>query len=279
MSASVRVEIGPAPGSSALAWLAAARQTIEIARARTDLGVPLDVLAGFERYLDLWAAEMTGDVFCWAGDIDPSLLRHLAAHWARLVNLARDGASGSGLAPADPEGEAFFSALAVGMADALTRADDAERFAAKFEEVVPDFEELRPRERPVATSAATRVLLVDDNPDIRLLVRIGLESDGGFEVVGEACDGAEAIDAARASCPDAVLLDLAMPVLDGFQALPLIKAACPSCRVVVFSANDSHSARDRVEEAGAAAFLRKDAAIAEVAAALRPPEPDPATGR
>lgn len=272
MSASVRVEIGPAPGSSALAWLVAARQTIATARARADLGVPLDVLDGFERYVDLWAAEMSGEVFCWAGDIDPALLRHLAAHWARLVNLARE--SGSGLAPADPEGEAFFSALALGMADALTRADDAERFAAKFEEVVPDFEELRPRPRSTATSTTTRVLLVDDNPDIRLLVRIGLESDGGFEVVGEACDGAEAVEAVRATCPDAVLLDLAMPVLDGFQALPLLKAACPTARVVVFSANDSYSARDRVEEAGAAAFLRKDAAIAEVAAALRPPELD-----
>lgn len=266
MPATVRVDIGPAPGRSARVWLAAAQETIATVRSRPELGVPLDVLAGFDLYLGLWSGAMQEEVFRWTGEVDPGLLRHLAANWARLANLAREADGGSGIRPADAEGEAFFSALATGMADALARADDAERFAAKFEEVIPDFVEVH---APVAITT-TRVLLVDDNPDIRLLLRIGLETSGGLEVVGEACDGAEALQAVEATCPDAVLLDLAMPVMDGFQALPLLRAACPSARIVVFSANDSTDARRRVHEGGATAFLRKDAAIADVVAALRP---------
>jgi CheY-like chemotaxis protein len=268
---SVRVEIGPAPGPAARAWLDAAVRTIETVRSRPDLGVPADVLAGFDRYLGLWGEAMQDEVFAWSGEVEVALLRHLAAHWARLAAMARDG-SGSGLVPAAPEGEAFFLALATGMADALARADDAERFAPKFTEVVPDFEDVR--QPPPAGDAGTtevrgRVLLVDDNADIRLLVRIGIETSGELEVVGEACDGREAVAAVEAGCPDAVLLDLAMPVMDGFEALPLIRQACPSCRIVVFSANDAAGARERVESAGADAFLRKDAAIAEVIATLR----------
>ncbi|HVF33420.1 MAG TPA: response regulator transcription factor [Acidimicrobiales bacterium] len=272
MATSVRVEIGPVPGASARAWLVGAQQTMATVRARSDLGIPSDVLGGFDQYLGLWTGESGGDEFHWSGVVDPDLLRHLAAHWARVATMARDEASGSGLLPADPAGEAFFSALVAGMGDALARADDAERFAPKFEEVVPDFEEVRPAGDRM--SNRTRVLLVDDNPDIRMLIRIGLENSGQFDVVGEARDGAEAVDAVARSCPDAVLLDLAMPVMDGFEALPRIKATCPACRVVVFSANHAGASRGRVEEAGGDAFLRKDAAIADVIQALRAGRPD-----
>jgi CheY-like chemotaxis protein len=267
--ATVSVSIGPAPGASARAWLVAAQQTIATVRSRPDLAVPEDVLAAFDRYLDLWSQEMDGDEFRWTGAVDPRVLRRLASHWARLVSLARESDSGSGLLPADPEGEAFFDALALGMADALGRADDAEAFAAKFEEVVPDFDGRTRAPSDEPGDDTIRVLLVDDNPDIRLLVRIGVEASGGLEIAAEAADGQLAVDAVTAGCPDVVLLDLSMPVMDGFAALPLIKARCPECRVVVFSADDSPSARRAVSEAGADAFLRKDAAIATVVAELR----------
>ena len=269
MPAYVRVVIGPVPGRSARAWLAAAQRTIDTVRNRPALGVPEDVVDGFDLYLTLWGAAMQGNEFRWEGDVDPALLRHLAAHWARLATLARDESADAGLAPADPEGEAFFAALAAGMADALGRADDAEAFAAKFEEVVPAFDSTTGGSGSDAPAATVRVLLVDDNPDIRLLVRIGLESSGGFSVVGEACDGREAVEEVAALCPEAVLLDLSMPVMDGFEALPLIRQRCPGARVVVFSANDGGAVRERVLAEGAVAFLRKDAAIADVAAALR----------
>jgi CheY-like chemotaxis protein len=265
--ADVSVCIGPVSAPSGRAWLAAATETLAEARRR-DLGVPPDVLDAFDHYLDLWARELDGEVFQWTGTIDALVLRRLASQWARLAAMARDDPAASGLRPAAPEGGAFFDALAVGLADALARADDRERFAPKFEEVVPDFDG-GPHSAASADAGTRRVLLVDDNPDIRLLVRIGLESSGGFEVVGEACDGQEAVDAFDRGCPDVVLLDLAMPVMDGFEALPRLKRRCPECRVVVYSASDSPSHRSRIAEAGGDGYLRKDAAIADVVEALR----------
>lgn len=259
--------IGPTSGPSARAWAASARQTIATVRRRPDLGVPDDVVRAFEHYLALWADGMAGEEFAWSGEIDPNVLRHLAAHWARLAMLARERPEQSGLHAAEPEGEEFFEALSAGIADALSRADDVECFAPKFEEVVPAF--FRKPPDAAAGPAVCRVLLVDDNADIRLLVRMGLESTEGFEVFGEAADGREALDAVDADCPDAILLDLAMPVMDGFEALPLLRARCPRSRVVVFSASDTRATRARVSLAGSSDFLPKGATIAEVVASLR----------
>ncbi len=265
----VSVSIGPTSGTSARAWLEEATRTIDRVRANPALGVPADVVADFDRYLAVWATAMEGDRFLWSGVVESETLRHLAAHWARLVTMARERPEESGIATARPEAAEFFDALALALADGLSRADDAERFAPKFEEVVPAFDAEGPSGATTESVAARRrVLLVDDNPDIRLLVRIGLESSGGFDVVGEACDGQEALDAVDRSCPDVVLLDLAMPVMDGFTALPLLKRRCPDMRVVVFSASDSASTRQRVTTGGCDAFLRKHAAIGDVVATL-----------
>lgn len=264
--------VGPASTSSARTWAAASRVTLETVKARPDLAVPAEVIAAFEEYLDLWEPEMAGDVFFWTGEVDAELLRHVAAHWARLVNLARDD-SEADIARADLGGQEFYDALATGFVEALAAADalTTEEFAPKFEEVVPDFV----ADRTIGAPASrVRVLLVDDHPDIRLLVRIGLEADGRFEVVGEATDGREAVDAVCAGergggCPDAVLLDLSMPVMDGMAALPLILDCCPEARVVVFSANDEPANRREAQRLGAAGFLPKGAAIADIAASLQ----------
>src|SRR5581483_5239619 len=82
---------------------------------------------------------------------------------------------------------------------------------------------------------AARVLVVDDSPDIRLLVCRSVESLPGVEVVGEAADGASAVAEAARLQPDLVLLDLAMPGMDGLEALPRIKAAVPGCEVIALS--------------------------------------------
>ena len=269
----VSMTVGPVPAASARTWAAASRRTLATVRERPDLDVPADVVEAFEAYLDQWEPQMSGAVFAWTGSVDADQLRHLAAHWARLVNLARDD-SETAITPADPEGQAFYDALAAGFAEALAAADPAtpEPFAPRFEEVVPPFTAAGSGAAEVRTRH--RVLLVDDHPDIRLLVRIGLEADGRFEVVGEAADGQEAIDALRpdseTGCPDAVLLDLAMPVMDGLEALPLILERCPATRVVVFSANDEPNNRREAERLGATGFLPKGAAISEIAASLLP---------
>lgn len=268
------IVVGPVSAASARTWAEASRRTLETVKTRPDLGVPADVVDAFEGYLDLWEPAMSGEVFTWMGEVDPDTLRHLAAHWARLVTLARDDSEGS-IAPADPEGQEFYDALAQGFAEGLAAADatSAEQFAPRFEAVVPDFVADRTAAE-AAPARRVRVLLVDDHPDIRLLVRIGLEADGRFDIVGEAADGQEAIDrldpVGEGGCVDAVLLDLAMPVMGGMEALPLILKRCPTTRVVVFSANDEPKNRREAAGLGAVGFLPKGAAIADIAAALHP---------
>lgn len=96
-----------------------------------------------------------------------------------------------------------------------------------------------------------RVLVVDDGPDVRLLVRRVLTRRPGFEIVGEAGDGLEAIAAAADLQPDIVLLDLAMPRLGGEEALPRIRAVAPRSMVAVFSAQVSDEICDRLRSIGA----------------------------
>jgi two-component system, NarL family, nitrate/nitrite response regulator NarL len=106
------------------------------------------------------------------------------------------------------------------------------------------------------SSDKVRILIIDDDQQFRTLVRLVLRRIDDFEVVGEAHDGHSGIEQTEELSPDVVLLDLMMPGMDGFQALPKIKAAQPSAAVVVLTALDS----DQVEEAvlvGAASFVEK----------------------
>ena len=105
-------------------------------------------------------------------------------------------------------------------------------------------------------SPKVRVLLVDDLPDIRLVMRLLLEADGRAEVVGEATDGAEAVRLAEELRPDAVVLDLRMPGMDGVAALPLIRNAAPGTVVVALSALPVGPMTDRAVDLGAT-YVRK----------------------
>jgi DNA-binding NarL/FixJ family response regulator len=86
---------------------------------------------------------------------------------------------------------------------------------------------------------ATRVLLVDDVVDVRRLLRTALRFRGGFEVVGEASDGAEAVRLAEELQPNVVVLDLGLPDIAGTELLTRIRELSPASRVVVFSGMDS----------------------------------------
>ncbi len=114
-----------------------------------------------------------------------------------------------------------------------------------------------------------RVLLCDDTRDIRLLLSLALELAGGFDVVGEAADGSEAIAQATAHQPDVVLLDLAMPVLDGLQALPQIRACAPDCLVVVLSGFGADAMGEEAVRLGAATYVQKGVNPTELAEQLR----------
>ena len=109
-----------------------------------------------------------------------------------------------------------------------------------------------------------KVLIVDDSRDLRDLLGIKVEMWGGYQVVGLAADGEEAVELARANQPDLVLLDLAMPKMDGLQALPLILDAVPGVRVVVLSGFDKGSMADRALEAGAHRYVEKGLSTREL---------------
>ena len=102
-----------------------------------------------------------------------------------------------------------------------------------------------------------RLLLVDDNPDLRFLVRTAVESRGGFEVVAEAGDGRTAVELARELQPDVVLLDLDMPSMGGVEALPLLREVAPDAKVVVLSSFRRDDYESQVQAGGATGFLEK----------------------
>src|SRR5205085_10100134 len=97
---------------------------------------------------------------------------------------------------------------------------------------------------------------VDDTPSLRMLTRLALD-DTGFEVVGEAGDGLAGVNIVKELRPDLVLLDLAMPVMDGLEALPLMRAAVPTTRAVILSGFDRRAMENQVIEAGADGYLQK----------------------
>lgn len=104
-----------------------------------------------------------------------------------------------------------------------------------------------------------RVLLVDDQALVRTGLRLVLEASGEVDVVGEAEDGAQGVEAAAALRPDVVLMDLRMPVMDGIEATTLITAADDAPKVVVLTTFDLDAHVDDALRAGASGFLLKDA--------------------
>jgi two-component system, NarL family, nitrate/nitrite response regulator NarL len=82
---------------------------------------------------------------------------------------------------------------------------------------------------------AIRVVIADDEADVRLLLRIQLEQEG-FEIVGEATDGRSAIECCDETQPDAVVLDLLMPGVNGFEAIPVLRRRHPGVAIVAYTA-------------------------------------------
>lgn len=114
-----------------------------------------------------------------------------------------------------------------------------------------------------------RLLIVDDHPVVRAGLRGMFETDAGFVVVGEATDGAQAVEQVRATRPDLVLMDLQMPVLDGVGAIARIRQLGDPPPVLVLTTYDSDNQILRAVEAGAAGYLLKDAPRETLFAAVR----------
>ncbi|HVK29066.1 MAG TPA: PAS domain S-box protein [Nocardioides sp.] len=109
-----------------------------------------------------------------------------------------------------------------------------------------------------------RVVLVDDSPELRTLIRVRLQASGLFDVVGEGGDGGEALMLAHEHAPDLMLLDTSMPVLDGLEALPLVLAVSPTTKVVVFTGFEGRGLAERARHLGATDFIEKSIPIEQL---------------
>jgi DNA-binding NarL/FixJ family response regulator len=111
------------------------------------------------------------------------------------------------------------------------------------------------------------VLVADDAEEIRALLRVVLEFDSRLEIVGEAADGAEAVALAEALQPNVVVLDVAMPVMDGVQAIPEIRRLSPATRIVVLTGFDEKVGNEAMA-AGAHAYVHKSSDLTTLADTL-----------
>jgi len=114
-----------------------------------------------------------------------------------------------------------------------------------------------------------RTLIVDDHALFRRGLEIVLITEPDIEVVGEASDGAEAVEKASESLPDVVLMDVRMPRSGGIEACRAIKEVAPSARIVILTMSDEEEDLFDAIKAGASGYLLKDIPLDEVAEAVR----------
>jgi DNA-binding NarL/FixJ family response regulator len=119
-----------------------------------------------------------------------------------------------------------------------------------------------------APAEPVSVLIADDQRLVRTGFRVILASEPGIDVVGEAANGVEAVDLARSRQPDVVLMDIRMPLLDGFEATRKVLAVSRS-RVLILTTFDSDEYVYEALRAGASGFLLKDAPADQLITAVR----------
>jgi len=103
-----------------------------------------------------------------------------------------------------------------------------------------------------------RILIVDDLPQMRKLIRAYLEEEREFSVCGEAIDGLDAIDKAQSLKPDLIILDASMPRLNGIEAAPKLKKLLPETRIILFTFHESMMHGFDAGQIGVDAIIRKD---------------------
>nr|WP_205111568.1 response regulator transcription factor [Subtercola frigoramans] len=114
-----------------------------------------------------------------------------------------------------------------------------------------------------------RIVLVDDQPLLRLGFRLVLDAEPGFEVVGEAEDGTSGIAVATELLPDVILMDVRMPGMNGIEATKVLVRDVPSSKILILTTFDLDEYAFSALRAGASGFLVKDARPAELVAAIR----------
>ena len=114
-----------------------------------------------------------------------------------------------------------------------------------------------------------KVLLVDDHAVLRDGLRFLLEAEGDIQIIGAAANGQEAVEQATLDCPDVVMMDISMPVMNGIEATKQICSICENTKVVILSMYHTNDYIQRALDAGAAGYLLKDSAGAELVTAIR----------
>jgi DNA-binding NarL/FixJ family response regulator len=113
-----------------------------------------------------------------------------------------------------------------------------------------------------------RVLIADDHRLFAEALQAILASDERIEVVGQASDGSEAVALARTLGPDVVLMDVSMPVLDGFDATREIRSGSEATHVLMLTGSNARADVDRSRQAGASGYVTKDRIASELVAAI-----------
>lgn len=114
-----------------------------------------------------------------------------------------------------------------------------------------------------------RVIVADDHTVLRDGLRYLLEAQGDIKIVGMAANGQEALEQAARSCPDVILMDISMPVMNGIEATRHICEICSNTKIAILSMHHTAEYMQRALEAGAVGYLLKDSAGAELVTAIR----------
>jgi DNA-binding NarL/FixJ family response regulator len=125
------------------------------------------------------------------------------------------------------------------------------------------------RGEPATECTPISVFLVDDVPELRELIRLGMEEDPGFEIVGEAGDGRSALEGIARTRPAAVLLDLSMPDMNGLEAIPEIREGDPDVAIIVLSGFSMERMGPPALERGADGYIEKGTPIQDLRDATR----------
>jgi DNA-binding NarL/FixJ family response regulator len=113
-----------------------------------------------------------------------------------------------------------------------------------------------------------RILLVDDHPIVRQGLRTLLEGHSDWEVIGEASDGAEAVEKAKNLSPDVMVLDVTMPRMNGLEACRLLRRQSPALEILFVTQHDSPQMMREALEAGARGYVVKSNAARDLLAAV-----------
>jgi len=113
------------------------------------------------------------------------------------------------------------------------------------------------------------VILADDHAVLRDGLRFLLEAAGDIKIISMAANGQEAVEQAQRHCPDVIVMDLSMPIMSGIEATRHISKICEHTKVAILSMHHTMEYIQRALEAGAAGYLLKDSAGAELVAAIR----------